>query len=179
MDSMENFPVDEVTALIPKFSDLVDKYGDNPASRYYLLEDAAKLLVPIKDKLEACEYEGGHYTVSGFAESMVDAIISEKAALKVAFPRHSKPQLPMRVDVHNGDQSVHLGHGTYVADVSVYFVILPDGSLSSLSNAEEEPAADTIPPGAVVRESPSNPKIVLDNGQVVYGCQVWWSPLKA
>jgi len=33
--------------------------------------------------------------------------------------------------------------------------------------------------GAVVKKSPANPKIVLDSGQVVYGCQVWWSQLEA
>lgn len=34
MENMENFPIDEVNALIPKFAALVEKYGDNPASRW-------------------------------------------------------------------------------------------------------------------------------------------------
>lgn len=106
---------------------------------------------------------------------MVDAIISEKAELKAAMGCR-KPKLPMRVDVHNGDQSVHLGQGTYIGDVPVYIMIMPDGNLQSLSNAEEEPI--DIPPGARVHKS-HNPKIVLDSGQVVYGCQVWWSSLEA
>ena len=80
----------------------------------------------------------------------------------------------MKVDVWNGDQSVHLGLGEYVGDVEVFFIAMPDGSLRSLKNAEERPEDSLVPEGAHVFSAKNNPKIVLDDGQVVYGCQVWW-----
>ncbi len=83
----------------------------------------------------------------------------------------------MRVKVWNGDQSKYLGEGDYVDDVTVYFIAMPDGSLKSGSNAEEKP--DELPEGGRLIESDRNPKIVLDSGQTVYGCQVWWQPIKS
>jgi hypothetical protein len=80
----------------------------------------------------------------------------------------------MRVNVWNGDRTKFLGLGNYEEDVVVYFMEMPDGSLQSLKNAEERP--DMVPEGAKVILSEGNPKIVLDSGRVVYGCQVWWSP---
>jgi len=80
----------------------------------------------------------------------------------------------LRVKVWNGDQSQFLGFGRYVDDVVTYAALMPDGSLRSSRNAEETIPADQLPEGAVQQELPKNPKIVLDNGQVVYGCQVWW-----
>ena len=80
----------------------------------------------------------------------------------------------MRVDVWNGDQSKHRGEGEYNEDVPVYFMLMPDGSLRSMANAEEKPDEALVPEGAQVLEMPANPKIVLDSGEVVYGCQVWW-----
>jgi len=84
----------------------------------------------------------------------------------------------MKVRVWNGDQSECLGIGDYDEDVAVYFIHMPDGSLRSISNAEQEPTPDMIPEGAQVIKSDDNPKIVLENGEVVYGCQTWWHPLE-
>lgn len=79
-----------------------------------------------------------------------------------------------RVKVWNGDQSEFLGEGNYVDDVKVYFIRLEDGSIQSNHNAEIEPEPHQIPDGADVIKAGKNPKIVLDNGDTVYGCQVWW-----
>jgi hypothetical protein len=81
-----------------------------------------------------------------------------------------------RVRVWNGDRSEYLGEGNYVGNVNVYFIQMPDGSLQSNGNAEVEPT--DVPEGGVVRKAGKNPKIVLDNGQTVYGCQVWWEPVE-
>lgn len=88
-------------------------------------------------------------------------------------PPKEKPK-GVQVHVMSGDQQVDLGEGTYVGDVPVYFFQMPDGSLRSASNAEERPPEEAIPPGAEVVRSRANPKIVLDTGKTVYGCQVWW-----
>jgi len=79
---------------------------------------------------------------------------------------------PYRVRVWNGDRSEFLGEGEYIGNVTVYFVRTESG-ISSAKNAEQKP--DNVPEDDIV-EAPNNPKIVLDNGQVVYGCQVWWEP---
>ena len=78
----------------------------------------------------------------------------------------------MRVDVWNGDKSIYLGKGHYDEDVTVYF-FKKDGGISSNTNAEEKPIGV---PEEDITEVEANPKIVLDNGRTVYGCQVWWSP---
>lgn len=83
----------------------------------------------------------------------------------------------LRVKVFNGDQSEDLGEGTYLGEVTVYFIHMPDGSLRSLHEAEKKPSEDLIPEGAELIEAPGNPKIRLDSGDVVYGCQVWWEPI--
>ena len=76
----------------------------------------------------------------------------------------------MRVEVYGGDGATYLGQGEYVGDVAVY-IIRGDESIYSAKNAEE------IPEGVDIAEMlPSNPKIVMDTGEVVYGCQVWWHP---
>lgn len=88
----------------------------------------------------------------------------------------------IRVDVFDGDAVTHLGQGTYVGDVVVYFFRRPDGHLLFNSNAEERPSDQQIKMveelGGSLIEMPDNPKIVLDDGRVVYGCQVWWNPIE-
>ena len=83
-----------------------------------------------------------------------------------------------RVEVWNGDKSEFLGKGRYVGDVKVYFVRLEDGTIVSNRNAEEQPNPELIPYGADIIKAGKNPKIILDNGNIVYGCQVWWQDCK-
>lgn len=84
----------------------------------------------------------------------------------------------MRVQVWSGDQSEFLGHGEVVGLVTVYFIAGGDGAIYSSENPEERPTEDVLREleGEVI-ESPENPKIRLDDGSHVYGCQVWWSPV--
>ncbi len=80
-----------------------------------------------------------------------------------------------RVKVWSGDQKTYLGEGTLIGFVTVYFLVENDGSLKSGANAEEKPVG--YPEDRIV-EATGNPKIRLDNGEFVYGCQVWWEPIK-
>lgn len=83
-----------------------------------------------------------------------------------------------RVEVFDGDGSEFLGYGEYVGNVSVYVIVMPDGSIKSLKNAEQKPSDEEVTNlGGELLEVENNPKIVLDNGRVVYGCQVWWQPV--
>ncbi len=87
----------------------------------------------------------------------------------------------MKVEVWAGDGKTYLGLGEMVGRVSVYFFRQPNGSLASLSNCEERPSekliAEAQTAGIELIEEPGNPKIVLENGETVYGCQVWWQPV--
>ena len=83
----------------------------------------------------------------------------------------------MRVKVHDGTGEHFIGYGEYVGEVDVYVVVMPDGSLRSLGNAEKMPPDDMIPEGSIVKKIRKNPKIQMDDGSVRYGCQVWWEPL--
>lgn len=87
-----------------------------------------------------------------------------------------KPQKPVgqRVDVWNGDQSQYLGKGTYVGNVTVYCWMAGLG-IQSLQNAEEKP---TYIADKDIKTLHDNPKIIMDNGDVRYGCQVWWKEAK-
>lgn len=80
--------------------------------------------------------------------------------------------MKIRVQVHSGDGKTLLGNGTYVEDVTVYVVRHEDG-ISSAKFAEEPPEGMED----VAEVVSSNPKIILDSGEVVYGCQVWWAPI--
>lgn len=84
-------------------------------------------------------------------------------------------QAGRRVRVWNGDKSECLGEGTLVGFVPVYIVRDPDGGIFSNTLAEEKP--EGIPDELIVKLD-SNPKIVLDSGRVVYGCQTWWSSVE-
>ena len=81
-----------------------------------------------------------------------------------------------RVSVFSGDQERSLGDGIYQGDVTVYIWANPDGSISSMTYAEKPPGKENIYPGSRISKIDKNPKILLDSGQVVYGCQVWWTP---
>jgi hypothetical protein len=80
-----------------------------------------------------------------------------------------------RVRVHDGNNENLLGEGYYVGDVPVYAFQDPNtGVLVSMADATQPLV---VPPGCIKHDIPSNPKIELDDGTVVYGCQVWWEPI--
>jgi hypothetical protein len=82
----------------------------------------------------------------------------------------------MKVKVFDGTGRFLLGYGNYDVDVETYVVQMPDGSIRSCPNAEQAPEA--VPEGAVLRKISKNPKIIMDDGSIRYGCQVWWEPVK-
>lgn len=81
----------------------------------------------------------------------------------------------MKVQVFDGSGDDFLGFGDLVGNVTVYVIAKPDGSIVSLPNAEERPSDEVIAEheGELIAIE-DNPKIVLDDGRVVYGCQVFW-----
>lgn len=87
-----------------------------------------------------------------------------------------------KVVVYDGTGEVLLGEGELIGYVTVYGWFDEQGRLLSLNDAETKPEGakladfDDILDGQVtgVMEIVHNPKIRLDDGRIVYGCQVWW-----
>ena len=121
-----------------------------------------------KDTLQEKGVDAEYLAYAIEAQVMKQAAAARRPAYKVG----------MRVRVHDGSGENLLGEGTYEGNVKVYFFQMPDGNLQSLQNAEEEPSPEMIPEGAELICTDDNPKIRLDSGEVVYGCQVWWSPIE-
>ena len=66
-------------------------------------------------------------------------------------------------------------HGKWVANVTVYAIHTREGDLVSNINAETRPTPEEARKlKGTIHEIEDNAKIVLENGTVVYGCQVWW-----
>ena len=86
----------------------------------------------------------------------------------------------VRVAVLDGSGKNFIGGGYLVGRVDVWLYRTPDG-LRSATDAEKEPTPEMIKEAEAVGASfecvKGNPKIVMDNGRVVYGCQVWWTPV--
>ena len=78
-------------------------------------------------------------------------------------------ELPLRVKVWNGDRSSFLGEGEYRDNVDVYYWRTREGVASC-----EDP---TQKPEGVSEDylmTSETPRIFMDDGSVVYGCQTWW-----
>ncbi len=88
----------------------------------------------------------------------------------------------MRVRVYGGDGVEDLGLGTYNENVTIYGFCDTNGALLSKHMAEENWTPDElkaiIANGGIPFEQENNPRIVLDSGRIVYGCQVWWEEYK-
>ena len=83
----------------------------------------------------------------------------------------------MRVKVYDGAKQRVIGYGNYDNNTDVYVIVMPDGSLQSLRDAENKPPDDVVPEGGIVKKISNNPKILMDDGSIRYGCQVWWEPI--
>ena len=83
-------------------------------------------------------------------------------------------KIGLRVDVFDGSGKTHLGKGTIIGFVDVYIVRHENGIYSAY-DAETKP--NGFPEESVTKVS-SNPKIKLDSGKMVYGCQTWWEPIQ-
>jgi len=83
-----------------------------------------------------------------------------------------------RVRVWDGAYEKCLGEGVFQGNQPVSIFRMPDGSLKSFFDAERQPTEKEIAffvgQGAQHETLPGNPKILLDTGDTVYGCQVWW-----
>lgn len=89
-------------------------------------------------------------------------------------PKHRRP--PFRVKVSDGSGQKELGLGTYVGDEMVWVAVGPGGEQLLSSKDATVPPTD-VPEGYELQRLGKNPKIQMDNGEVVYGCQVWWEPV--
>lgn len=88
----------------------------------------------------------------------------------------------MRVIVHSGSEDRYIGRGTIVGNATTYGVVAAgDGAMISARDATEYPTeiVEQLEDMGVqyeVVKLDGNVKIVMDNGDVYYGMQVWWYP---
>ena len=78
-----------------------------------------------------------------------------------------------RVAVFSGTSQTPRGQGTLLGYVTVFGWYEGD-ALKTYAAAEERPP---LVPDEYVIKMPNNPKIQLDTGEIVYGCQVWWKAI--
>lgn len=86
----------------------------------------------------------------------------------------SWPEKGTRVKVLEGD-GTDAGEGVFEGLADVWVAITADGDLLSATDATKKPK---VAKGCRVVKFHENPKIRLDSGRVVYGCQVFWTPVK-
>lgn len=83
-----------------------------------------------------------------------------------------------RVVVFDSEDSSEGKPGVYAGSVTVYVILSPvNQAIRSLKFAEQRPSPEEVAavPDGEVAELHNNPKIILDSGEVIYGCQVWWN----
>lgn len=93
-----------------------------------------------------------------------------------------------RVKVFDGDGTTYLGEGVYEGDFEAWAIVVFDqaGNPRLLSTPmAEKPTAEVMLDNGLqdgvncrVQRLPQNPRILLDDGTVKWGCQVWWEPAK-
>jgi len=80
-----------------------------------------------------------------------------------------------RVRVKDGHGKEDLGLGTYLGEADVVVAQTLDGSILTSDDPEHKaPHLADLPAGSQIVHVKNNPKIRLDDGRIVYGCQVWW-----
>lgn len=152
-------------AIVPVLANIIPENIGKPSFK----NEVAKIIVKYKDRFSE-EFKD----IPEHAEIFANWLHQESFSPFIDNQPSSENGKPCRVKVWNGDRSEFLGEGVYVGNVTVYFVNTENGIVSA-SNAEEKP--EGIPEEQII-ETPNNPKIVLDDGRVVYGCQVWWEIIK-
>lgn len=196
LDLQKNPDTGEIEPIMPleptvSLRDLIpEDAGRAIGTLLHEIDDPEELKVKITEVLkphqEAMNAAADKHEID---KKSVDAefVAEQIAASLKAYKKHKagQPKPPFKVKVWNGDQSKYLGEGTYVGNVPVYFIAMPDGSIRSASNAEERPSEQMIAEmGGELIEAGDNPKIVMDEPidedgrNIVYGCQVWWDQIR-
>jgi hypothetical protein len=89
------------------------------------------------------------------------------------------PKKGTKVEVFDGGNNHRLGVGTFLGLCDVWVAITPEGDLLSCRDARRKPGKSELTKNCEWVKFSDNPKIRLDEeGRVVYGCQVFWKPVK-
>jgi len=88
----------------------------------------------------------------------------------------------MRVEVWNGTGETYLGKGYFVGLVDVYAIHTgPFGYILSEEDPTKEPSEENLKwaeeNGGEYSLIKLNPKLKMDDGRIIYGCQCWWQPI--
>lgn len=170
--------VKEATEMTKALMELVEgtTFEDAAKNPSILLAKVATKLRRIQDLLTG---EGPVFFSARSGQNVVD--VDLKSIMQMGHDEWMEEQVGKKVSVKSGDGKKDLGQGTLIGLVDVWFVEVP-GSLRSAANAEKKPSwwlrRKVAGAGGTVRMEEGNPKIRLDSGEIVYGCQVWWSVIE-
>lgn len=67
-----------------------------------------------------------------------------------------------------------IGYGWYVGNVTVYVIARREGKNLRITITEEKPKTESSDHETNIQMVTDEPKIILDNGAVVYGQMIWW-----
>jgi hypothetical protein len=106
----------------------------------------------------------------------MDRETDQREDMDVEIPAVMNP--PVRIRVLGVDKS-ELGLGYWTENVTTHAVWDPKARvLMSRLDPTIPMADDEVPEGAERITVPDDPKLVMDSGEVFYGCQVWWEVVK-
>ncbi len=84
----------------------------------------------------------------------------------------------MRVKVWDGFGREYIGEGELIGRVNTYTFAMTDHGLFTWKDPEVLPPIEVInemlEQGASLRKLKDNPKILMDDGKILYGSQCWW-----
>ena len=84
-----------------------------------------------------------------------------------------------KVKVVSGDSRTDLGQGTYIGEADIYLLRDKNGSVFIPDQPEHPISEETLVRNRLtLSKVEQTPKIRLDSGETVYGCQVWWAPVE-
>lgn len=130
--------------------------------RSEILENAKKFSVPLKN-VEM--------------HLLADAIL---ASSKKQEETNTVRKLPYKVKVTFSDNDrTYVRFGNYTEDVELFYAKMPNGDIQPLANGEIPLLSDEQnKAGAEICSFGFNPKLVMQNGEILYGHQVEWEEVK-
>jgi hypothetical protein len=164
----------------------------NEERRPLTLTSTAGMLLPTKgrhklgdimDTLKTVEFNQPEHEIIAFCSiPRFNGYVFETTEFYLICPERTRVDRSPGIDLKEGDEveifdgsgKKPLGTGVYLGTATVYAVRTPKG-LVSMPNAEDRPDASMVPPGCSVATIENNPKFRLQDGRIVYGCQVWWA----
>jgi hypothetical protein len=112
-------------------------------------------------------------------ESLADAIIVSRRNRELQAKNRRQPPFKVNVTFKDDEGTTFIRSGMYIEDVEIFFAIMPNGDIETLRKPEIPLLTDVQKrAGARIETAGLQPKLVMENAEVFYGCQVKWEEAK-